>query len=267
MRSLNRTQEFGKASGKIEVVLRMVAEIKSNEDLLINSASKGEDISEDNDYSEDTLEKSAIQEFKKLDYTHLNCFHEKFGLDGKGTLGRKTKSEVLLFRRLREAIKKLNPEICAEAEEYAIQELAKDRSRLSPVKANQEVHSLIKNGIKVKIRNEKEEIEDQTVKVIDFENPGNNDFFLASQFWVMGEMEPRRTDLLGFVNGIPLIFIELKATGKRVREAFDDNLTDYKETIPQIFWYNAFIILSNGRESKMEPLRADLSILENGKGL
>jgi type I restriction enzyme R subunit len=152
---------------------------------------------------------------------------------------------------IREAIKKLNPDICAEAEELAIDGLAKDRSRLSPVKANQEVYSLIKNGVKVKVRNEKGEIEDQTVKIIDFDNPKNNDFFLASQFWITGEIHPIRTDLLGFVNGIPLIFIEVKATGKRVKEAFDDNLTDYKEAIPQLFWYNAFIILSNGRESKI----------------
>ena len=205
------------------------------------------------DYSEDSLvEQSAILEFRKLVYPpHVNCFREKFGLDGKGTLGRKTKSEVLLFRKLSEAIKKLNPDICAEAEELAIQELAKDRSRLSPVKANQEVYSLIKNGVKVKVRNEKGEIEDQTVKIIDFENPTNNDFFLASQFWISGEIHPIRTDLLVFVNGIPLILFELKATGKRVKEAFDKNLKDYKEAVPQLFWYNAFIILSNGRESKI----------------
>ncbi len=205
------------------------------------------------DYSEDSLvEQSAILEFRKLSYPpHVNCFREKFGLDGKGTLGRKTKSEVLLFRKLSEAIKKLNPDICAEAEELAIQELAKDRSRLSPVKANQEVYSLIKNGVKVKVRNEKGEIEDQTVKIIDFENPTNNDFFLASQFWISGEIHPIRTDLLVFVNGIPLILFELKATGKRVKEAFDKNLKDYKEAVPQLFWYNAFIILSNGRESKI----------------
>lgn len=204
------------------------------------------------DYSEGTLvEEAAIREFEKLGYTFLNCFNEKIGLDGKGTLGRKTKSEVLLFRKLREAIKKLNPDICAEVEELVIQELAKDRSRLSSVKANQEVYSLIKNGVKVKVRNEKGEIEDQTVKIIDFENPKENDFFLASQFWITGEIHPIRTDLLGFVNGIPLILIEVKATGKRVKEAFDKNLTDYRKAVPQLFWYNAFIILSNGRESKI----------------
>lgn len=120
---------------------------------------------ETSDYSEDSLvEKSAILEFEKLGYPpHVNCFNEKVGLDGKGTLGRKTKSEVLLFRKLKEAIKKLNPDICTEAEDLAIQERAKDRSRLSPVKAKQEVYTLIKNGVKVKVRNETGEIEDQTV--------------------------------------------------------------------------------------------------------
>ena len=230
----------------------MVAEIKNNDGSARNDVLKEEDESGSCDYSEGTLvEESAIREFEKLGYTFLNCFNEKIRLDGKGTLSRKTKSEVLLFRKLREAIKKLNPDICPEAEDSAIRELAKDRSRLSPVKANQEVYSLIKNGVKVKVRNEKGEIEDRTIKIIDFENPENNDFFLASQFWVMGEMESRRTDLLGFVNGIPLIFLELKSTARRVKEAFDDNLTDYKETIPQLFWYNAFIILSNGRDSKI----------------
>lgn len=196
-------------------------ELTVTEQIIIQEDDTG-DAGEVSDYSEDSLvEKSAILEFEKLDYTHLNCFHEKFGLEGKGTLGRKTKSEVLLVRKLREAIKKLNPDICTEAEELAIGELAKDRSRLSPVKANQEVYSLIKNGVKVKVRNEKGEIEDQTVKIIDFDNPKNNDFFLASQFWITGEIHPIRTDLLGFVNGIPLILLEVKATGKRVKEAFD----------------------------------------------
>jgi type I restriction enzyme, R subunit len=218
-----------------------------------------DDAGKTSDYSEDSLvEKSAILEFEKLGYPpHVNCFHEKIGLDGEGTLGRKTKSEVLLFRKLKEAIKKLNPGICTEAGDLAIQDLARDRSRLSSVKANQEVYSLIKNGVKVKIRNESGEIEDQTIKVVDFENPENNDFFLASQFWITGEIHPIRTDLLVFVNGIPLILIEVKATGKRVKEAFEKNLKDYKEAIPQLFWYNAFIILSNGRDSKIGTISSE----------
>ncbi|HPS90103.1 MAG TPA: type I restriction endonuclease, partial [Methanosarcina vacuolata] len=109
----------------------MVAEIKNNDGSARNDVLKEEDESGSCDYSEGTLvEESAIREFEKLGYTFLNCFNEKIRLDGKGTLGRKTKSEVLLFRKLREAIKKLNPDICPEAEESAVRELAKDRSRL-----------------------------------------------------------------------------------------------------------------------------------------
>ena len=132
-----------------------------------------------------------------------------------------------------------------EAKQHAINELLNDRSRLSLVKANQEIYKLIKNGIKVNFLNEKGEYEDKTVKIIDFENPKNNDFFLASQFWITGEIYPRRPDLIGFINGIPMILIELKAANKPVKAAFDENITDYKDTIPPLFWYNAFIIISN----------------------
>ncbi len=113
-------------------MFRMVAEIKSSDELVRNDELKGKNASDDGGYSEDALvEQPIIREFKKLGYTHLNCFNEKIRLDGKGTLGRKTKSEVLLFWKLREAIQKLNPSICAEAEYAAIKELAKDRSRLT----------------------------------------------------------------------------------------------------------------------------------------
>ncbi|MBM4456545.1 MAG: type I restriction endonuclease subunit R, partial [Chloroflexi bacterium] len=93
-----------------------------------------------------------------------------------------------------------------------------------------------------------------TVRVIDWDHPDRNDFFLASQFWISGEIYKRRADLVGFVNGLPLVFIELKASHKRLENAFRDNLRDYKTAIPQLFWYNAFIILSNGSASKIGSL-------------
>jgi hypothetical protein len=95
------------------------------------------------------------------------------------------------------------------------------------------------------------------VRVIDWNEPSNNDFFLASQFWVSCEMYKRRADLVGFVNGLPLIFIELKASHKRMEHAYRDNLRDYKNAIPQIFWYNGFIILSNGSQSKIGSMTAE----------
>lgn len=209
-----------------------------------------------NQYTEDNgVEQPAIDLFnKELDYDYLNCYDEKFNDNTtQGTLGRNNKSEVVLTSKLKPSLISLNPNLPEEAINKAIEELVKDRSRLSPIKANEEVYKLMKNGVKVKVQiNGKQET--KTVKVIDFEKPENNDFFLASQFWVTGEMHTRRPDLIIFVNGLPLVLIELKATGVNVKNAYDENITDYKDTIPQLYHYNAFIIISNGLESRIGTL-------------
>ncbi len=88
------------------------------------------------------------------------------------------------------------------------------------------------------------------------EVPENNDFLLASQFWVAGALYLKRPDLIGFVNGLPLVLMELKAPGENVRKGYDKNIADYKETIPQLFHYNAIIIVSNGVQSKIGSLTA-----------
>src|SRR6266849_4150544 len=207
------------------------------------------------DYSEDILvEQPTIELFAALVYQTANTFHEKLGKNG--TLGRETDAEVVLIRRLRAALQRLNPDLPHEAIELAIEELTRDRSALSPAGANREVYRWLKDGVKVNIRGEGDEEISETVRVIDWNTPTNNDFFLASQFWISGEMYKRRADLVGFVNGLPLIFIELKAAHKRLENAYRDNLRDYKDTIPQILWYNAFIILSNGHESRIGSMTA-----------
>ncbi len=207
-------------------------------------------------YTESALiELPTIELFQSLGYKHRNCFYEKFG--EKGTLGRETPSDVVLVPRLKDALFRLNPSLSPEAVHLAIEELTRDRSSLSPVVANQEIYKMLKDGVKVAMRDDEGNEEVETVKVIDFDNPENNDFFLASQFWITGEMYKRRADLVGFINGLPLIFIELKATHKRLENAHRNNLTDYKDTIPQIFWYNAFTILSNGSESRIGTITAD----------
>ncbi|MFW9880730.1 MAG: type I restriction endonuclease subunit R, partial [Candidatus Thorarchaeota archaeon] len=206
------------------------------------------------EYSENELvEQTTIEALRDgLKYDYMYCMDE--WKTGKSFLGRDTKSDVILITRLKEAINKLNPGLPEEAKQKATNELLNDRSRLSLVKANQEIYKLIKNGIKINFLNDKGEYEDRTVKIIDFNDIENNDFFLTSQFWITGEIYPRRPDLIGFINGIPMILIELKATNKTVKDAFDDNITDYKDTIPQLFWYNAFIIISNGKEAKIGTL-------------
>ena len=208
-----------------------------------------------NDYSEDALvEQPAIELFKELQYDYANCFDEKVGHDS--TLGRQTTEEVVLVPKLRNALLKLNPGLPKSAIEEAIDQITEDKSALNLVGANREIYKLLKNGIKVSVTDTNNNNETAIVHVIDWNNPENNDFFLASQFWITGEVYKRRIDLLGFVNGLPLIFIELKATHRRLENAYRNNLRDYKSTIPQLFWYNAFIILSNGSESKIGTMSA-----------
>jgi type I restriction enzyme, R subunit len=105
-----------------------------------------------------------------------------------------------------------------EAIELAIEELTRDRSALSPANANREIYQLLKQGIPSRISVSEDAELVETVRVIDWNNPTNNDFFLASQFWISGEVYRKRADLVGFVNGLPLIFIELKAAHKRLEK-------------------------------------------------
>ena len=207
-------------------------------------------------YSEDLLiEQPTITLFEEIGWSYLNCYEESFG--ASATLGRETSSEVVLRPKLFAALQKLNSSLPAEAYNLAIEELTRDRSLMTSVQANREIYLLIKNGVKVTFENDTGEQITETVKVIDWNNPENNDFFLASQFWITGEMYKRRADLIGFVNGLPLLFIELKASHKKVENAFNDNLKDYKTAIPQLFWFNAFIILSNGSQSRIGSMTAE----------
>jgi len=207
-------------------------------------------------YSEDALvEQPAIALLAELGWETVNTFHE---FDhGASMLGRDNKSEVILTARLRPALERLNPDAPPEAIGQAIDELTRDRSRMSLAAANREVYTLLKNGVRVHTPDAEgggEKVE--VIRVIDWDNPGNNDFLLCSQFWITSEMYTRRADLVGFVNGLPLVFIELKATHRRLETAYTGNLTDYKDTIPHLFWYNALIILSNGSRSRVGSVTA-----------
>ena len=202
-------------------------------------------------YDENSLvEQPAFELFSALRWDTMDCFYE-FDTPGGSPVGRETKSEVVLLSRLRLALKSINTDASDESISQAIDELTKDRSSLSLVNSNREIYELLKNGFAVDEITPNGESNARRIKFIDWENPGNNDFLLCSQFWIAGEMYTRRADLVGFINGIPLVFIELKAIHKNLEHAFRDNLRDYKDTIPETFRYNAFIIISNGSESRI----------------
>jgi type I restriction enzyme R subunit len=208
-------------------------------------------------YSESTLiERPAMDLFSHLGWVVRNCFHE-FDKNGKSFLDRETKADVILVSKLKPVLKKINPDISETVIDEAIKTLTSDRSLMGMVSANREVFDFLKNGIHVSYLNRKNENISERVKIIDWINIDNNDFFLASQFWISGEMYTRRADLLGFVNGIPLLFMELKASHRNIKKAYDENLRDYKSAIPQVFWFNGMIILSNGSRSRVGTISAE----------
>ncbi len=208
--------------------------------------------------SEDAaVEQPTIALFAELGWETLNCYHENFG--ALSLLGRETMAEVVLPNRLRAAIEHLNPGVSPNALEIALQEVTRDRSAMSSERVNQAVYQLLKNGVKVTYKGDDDHEENvQTVALIDWTEPANNDFLLASQLWISGDYGKKRADLVGFVNGIPLVFIELKASHKKLELAYEMNLSDYKDTIPQVFWYNAFVILSNGSKARIGSMTAGI---------
>ena len=207
-------------------------------------------------YTEDALvERPAIALFERLGWGAVNAYTETFG--PTGTLGRETDQEVVLAGRLKSALARLNPGLPDDALTAAVEELSRDRSTLSAEAANREIYCLLKDGVKVIVRDAEGAQMTETVRVIDWRMPANNDFLLVSQFWVAGEMYRRRCDLVGFVNGLPLVFIELKASHRRLEQAYRNNLRDYRTTVPRLFWYNGLIILSNGSESRIGSTTAE----------
>lgn len=210
-----------------------------------------------NDYTEDQLvEQPAIGLFAELGWGTVSAMEEVFGPGG--TLGRETPGEVVLISRLRGALEKLNPALPLEAISSAIDELTRDRSAMSIEAANREVYGLLKEGIPVSVPDrERGGQKIERLRVIDWEKPANNDFLLVSQFSVTGTLYTCRPDLVGFINGLPMVVIELKKPGVPARQAFDENLTHYKQQIPALFWTNALLIASNGTNSRVGSITAD----------
>ncbi|WP_308389241.1 type I restriction endonuclease subunit R [Acidithiobacillus sp. AMEEHan] len=208
-------------------------------------------------YSEDQLvEQPAIGLFSALGWQALSAQEETLGPGG--LLGRETRGEVVLVERLRAALVALNPGLPPEAIQSAIDELVRDRSAMSLVAANREIYRLLKDGIPVSIPDrEHGGQKTERLRVLDWAQPERNDFLLVSQFSVVGSLYTCRPDLVGFVNGLPWVVIELKKPAVPARAAFDENLTHYKREVPQLFWYNAFLIASNGTDSRVGSLTAD----------
>jgi len=208
-------------------------------------------------YTEDQLvEQPAIGLFAEIGWPTVSAMEETFG--PTGTLQRETPGEVVLMSRLHEALARLNPALPPEAVTSAVDELTRDRSAMSLEAANREVYRLLKEGIPVSVPDrERAGQEPARLQLVDWGHPTNNDFLLVSQFSVTGALYTCRPDLVGFVNGLPLVVIEFKKPGVPARAAFDDNLTHYKAQVPALLWYNAFLIASNGTDSRIGSITAE----------
>ena len=179
---------------------------------------------------------------------------ETFGPDG--TLGRADTKEVVLTRDLRAALERLNPDLPASAVDNALRQLTVYDVSRSMVQHNRDFYRLIRGGVSVQYQDAQGRQKSARARVIDFDNaPGSNRFLAVRELKLTGIRTPnynRRADLVCFVNGLPLVFIELKAVHKNIREGFDNNLSDYMDenVIAHAFHHNAFLIVSNGDRAR-----------------
>ncbi|MBV8443932.1 MAG: type I restriction endonuclease subunit R, partial [Hyphomicrobiales bacterium] len=216
------------------------------------------------EFSESELvERPAIELFAELGWTTGSLFGEF--AHGASAEGRASKRDAILPNRLKAALKRLNPCLPDPALDDAFTLLTRDRGAIDPIRANSEAHGLARNGMPVDVRGKGGERKTEIVRVIDWDKPEANDFFLASQVWFAGELYSKRADLVGFVNGLPLLFVELKASHKAMADAYHGNLSDYRTTIPQVFTPNAFVVLSNGLEAVLGAPYAPFELFNEWK--
>ncbi len=211
------------------------------------------------------VERPALALLQDLGWQHVDLHNEQPG--PANPTGRTTFHQPYLAAYLKDALCKLNPTLPAEALLEAEAELTRDRSAMLPVAANREVLSLIRNGVPVQVRRSDGKFDDLLVRVIDWRDVSANHFLVASQVWIDGVLHKRRPDTIGFVNGLPLLLAEWKSPTSPLADAYDNNLRDYRDTIPQLFPPNGFVILSNGLEAVMGASHAPYEVFGQWKRL
>ncbi|MFD0836685.1 type I restriction endonuclease subunit R [Mariniflexile aquimaris] len=203
--------------------------------------------------NESHIEEADIQFFELiLGYQHINAWEKKL-------IGRDSLKDVVLKDDLKLALIRLNDNLPKECIEFAVDELCKSRASLTPVIANKEIYNLIKNGVPVSYQNKEGREENGYVKVLDFDDETNNGFLVVSQLsieYLQTDGITRRPDLILYVNGLPLVMIELKNATEKVKVGYDQNLKDYQRDIPQLFWYNMFVCISNGIQTRVGSFNA-----------
>ena len=203
-------------------------------------------------YTEDTLVQQTSAEYleKQLGWESVYAYNtEDFGPDS--LLGRNSDQEVVLTRTLRDKLVQLNKGLPDAAYDDAIRQITATVASQTIVATNREKYGLMRDGVQVTFRNNKDERVRDRLRIFDFAEPGNNDFLCVRELWVRGDLYRRRADIVGFVNGLPLLFIECKNIHKDLKTAFEQNYSDYRDTIPHIFHHNAIVMFGNGEKAKI----------------
>ena len=220
------------------------------------------------DYSENILvQKSAGDLLRDELGWDVKFAYNTEVLGKNGTFGRTSYHEILLTRYFQNALRRLNPWMTDSQLSEAQKTLESRLSTASLLQVNEEKYFLLRDGIPVTVKKPNGQPETKRAAVIDFQNPENNEFLAIKELKIQGDLYRRRTDIVGFVNGIPLLFVELKKNTVDVQNAYEDNYTDYLDTIPQLFYYNAFLMLSNGTEAKIGTLGSKYEFFHEWKRL
>ncbi|KFD41573.1 DEAD/DEAH box helicase [Peptococcaceae bacterium SCADC1_2_3] len=208
-------------------------------------------------FNEDTLVQQITADYLRdqLGWDSVYAYNqETFG--SEGLLGRNSDREIVLTRYLRQALEKLNPNLPQTAYDEAVRQVV-DYSHSQSLPANNfDKYQLFKNGVLVSFQGAHGEIKKERLKIFDFDDATHNHFLAVRELWVQGDIYRRRIDIAGFVNGIPLLFIECKNIHKDLKNAYEKNLADYKDTIPHFFHHNAIIMLANGEKAKIGTITA-----------
>lgn len=202
--------------------------------------------------SEDNIEQAICNRLTQPEYgwQRIACDPSVEAQNDVSTTGRSSVAECILPEVFRNALKRLNPQIAPEVLDDIVREYRKDYTGTDMVDTNYKFYNQIRNGIKVKIRKQNREDFD-IVKLIDFDDPAKNDFHCVNQMWIKGRFRYRRPDVLLFVNGLPVVFIELKNSTVKIEESYNKNLVSYRADIPNVFALNQICVLSNGLQTKI----------------
>ncbi|MEQ6340411.1 MAG: type I restriction endonuclease subunit R [Gammaproteobacteria bacterium] len=203
-------------------------------------------------YTEDTLVQQTTADYfeQQLGWKSVYAYNnEDFGPGS--LLGRASDREVVLTRTLREKLVALNPGLPDAAYDDAVRQITAIVASQTLAATNREKYAQMRDGVQVTFRNDNGERVRQRLRMFDFDEPDNNDFLCVRELWVRGDLYRRRADIIGFVNGLPLLFIECKNLHKNLKTAFEQNFSDYRDTIPHLFHHNAIVMFGNGEQAKI----------------